>query len=134
MSENKVYIIPCSGIGKALGGMCREAAYIVVNELAPGKAEIECLPLIVKGKKEVIDALNANKIVTIDGCAAKCAYTDVRVAVREPDAVFMSTDIVKKHRDLKPEKDIMILGKNAKVLSRKLAEEIKEKVDEFYVE
>jgi len=134
MSENKVYIIPCSGIGKAFGGMCREAAYIVVNELSPDKAEIECLPLVVKGKKEVIDALNANKIITIDGCTAKCAYTDVRVAVREPDAVFMSTDIVKKYRDLKPEKDIMILGKNAKVLSRKLAEEIRDKVDELYVE
>ncbi len=134
MSEEKVYIIPCSGIGKAFGGMCREAAYIVVNELAPEKAAIECLPLIVKGKKEVIDALKANKIITIDGCTAKCAYTDVRVAVREPDAVFMSTDIVKKHRDLKPEKDILILGENAKVLSRKLAENIAEKVEDLYIE
>ena len=87
-----------------------------------------------KREEEVIDALNESKIITIDGCTAKCSYTDVRVAVREPDAMFMSTDIVKKHRDLKPEKDILILGKNAKVLSRKLAEEIRDKVDELYVE
>ena len=54
MSEKKVYIIPCSGIGKVFGSIGRETAYIVVNELAKDKTVLECLPLIVKGKKEVI--------------------------------------------------------------------------------
>jgi uncharacterized metal-binding protein len=131
MSDEKVYIIPCSGIGKVFGSMCREAAYIVVDELAKDKAVLECLPLIVKGKQEVIDALKANKIITIDGCPLKCSYNDVTFAVREPDAVFMSTQMVRENPDIKIGKDIMILDENAKILSRKLAEKIAEKVEEL---
>ena len=77
MSEKKVYIIPCSGIGKVFGSIGRETTYIAVNELAKGKAELECLPLIVKGKKEVIEKLKDNKIIVIDGCPLKCSYNNV---------------------------------------------------------
>lgn len=131
MSEKKVYVIPCSGIGKVFGTISRETAYIVVNELAKDKANLECLPLIVKGKKEVIDKLKANKIISIDGCPLKCSYNDIMEAVGKVDAQFMTTDIVKENRDLKPETSIIPVGENTKILSRKFAEKVALKVEEL---
>jgi len=131
MSEKKVYIIPCSGIGKVFGSIGREAAYIVVDELAKGKAEIECLPLIVKGKKEVIDRLKENFVIAIDGCPLKCSYNDINEATGNVDATFMTTDVVKENRDLKPEQKIIPIGENTKKLSEKLAEKIAKKVDQL---
>ncbi|HUY00219.1 MAG TPA: putative zinc-binding protein [Candidatus Deferrimicrobium sp.] len=134
MTVKKVYILPCSGIGKVFGSIGREAAYIVVNELAKDKAALECLPLVVKGKKEVIQALKSNKVIVIDGCPMRCSYNDVTEAIGKVDAQFLSTDIVKEHRDLKPEQDIIPLGDNTKKLSQKLAEKIVQKVDELLEE
>ncbi len=131
MAEKKVYIIPCSGIGKVFGSIGRETTYITVNELAKGKAELECLPLIVKGKKKVIEDLKANKIIVIDGCPLKCSYNNVMEQVGKVDAQFMTTNIVKENRELKPESCIIPIGENTKTLSQKLAENVSKKVDEL---
>lgn len=131
MSEKKVYIIPCSGIGKVFGSIGREATYIVLNELAKGKVELECLPLIVKGKKEVIEKLKANKVIAIDGCPLKCSYNNLIEQVGNVDAQIMTTNIVKENRDFKPEPSIIPIGENTKVLSQKLAEQLAKNVDEL---
>ncbi|NPE07962.1 MAG: hypothetical protein GNW80_06755 [Asgard group archaeon] len=130
MSE-KVYIIPCSGMGKVYGSICRQAAYRVVNDLKPGETEIECLPLIVKGKKELVEKLKKNKVITLDGCTAMCAYYDVAKVIDEPDAQFLSTSIIKDNRELKPEPTIYPLGENAKAIMEIFAKEIAEKVGEL---
>lgn len=131
MSEKKVYVIPCSGIGKIFGSIGRETAYILANELEKDKVEIECLPLIVKGKKEVIEKLKENKIIAIDGCPMKCSYNNLMEKVGRIDAQLMTTNIVKKNRDLKPEPSIIPIGKNVKELSKRLAEEVSQKLDEL---
>ena len=134
MSEKKVYIIPCSGIGKVFGSICRKAAYIAVNELAKDKTTLECLPLIVKGKKEVIEALKENKVIALDGCPLKCSYNDLMKAVGKVDTHFLTTDIVKENRDLKPEPSIIPVGENTKQLSIKLAEKLAAEVDKLLEE
>jgi len=134
MSEKKVYIIPCSGIGKVFGSIGRKTAYIVVNELAKDKTVLECLPLIVKGKKDVILALKENKVIALDGCPLKCSYNDLMEAVGKVDAQFLTTDIVKENRDLKPEPSIIPVGENTKQLSIKLAEKVAAEVDKLLEE
>jgi len=131
MSKEKVYIIPCSGIGKVFGSIGRETTYIVVNELAKGKSALECLPLIVKGKKEVIDRLKLNKVIAIDGCPLKCSYNNLMENVGKVDAQFMTTDIIKENRDLRPEPSIFPIGEQTKKLSTKLAEKVAQKVDDL---
>lgn len=131
MTKKKVYIIPCSGIGKIFGTIGRDSAYIVNNELAKDTTSLECLPLIVKGKKEVIEALKKNKVIAIDGCPLKCSYNNVMEKVGKVDAQFMTTEIVKENRELKPEQTIIPAGENTKKLSRKLAEQVTKKVEEL---
>ena len=134
MSKEKVYIIPCSGIGKVFGSIGRETAYIVVNELVKEKSALECLPLIVKGKKKVIDTLKLNKVIAIDGCPLKCSYNNLMENVGKVDAQFMTTDIVKENRDLKPEPSIIPVGKNTKQLAIKLAEKVVAEIDNLLEE
>ena len=131
MSKEIVYIIPCSGIGKVFGSIGREAAYIVVNKLEKEKSALECLPLIVKGKKKVIDTLKLNKVIAIDGCPLKCSYNNLMENVGKVDAQFMTTDIVKENRDLKPESSIIPTGEHTKKLAKKLAEKVAQKVDDL---
>ena len=132
MSAKKVYILPCSGVGKVFGSIGREASYIVVNDLSKDNAKISCLPLVVKGKKELIEDINGNHVIVIDGCPAKCSYNDVKSATsKEPEGQFLSTEVVKYNRELKPETIIFPLGDNAKKLSRMLAENISKRVDEI---
>ena len=129
--KEKVYIIPCSGIGKVFGSIGRETAYIVVNELAKEKSALECLPLIVKGKKKVIDNLKLNKVIAIDGCPLKCSYNNLMENVGKVDAQFMTTNIVKENRDLKPESSIIPIGEHTQKLAKKLAEKVAQKVDDL---
>lgn len=84
-----------------------------------------------KGKREVINKLKSNKVIVIDGCPLKCSYNDVLEAVGKIDAQFLSTDVLKENRDLKPEERIYPLDENAKKLSHKLAEKIAQKVNEL---
>ncbi len=134
MNEKKVYIVPCSGIGKVFGSIGRKTAYIVVNELAKDKTTLECLPLIVNGKKEVIEAIKENKVIALDGCPLKCSYNDLMEAVGKVDAQFLTTDIVKENKDLKPEPSIIPVGENTKQLSIKLAEKVAAEVDKLLEE
>jgi len=131
MSKEIVYIIPCSGIGKVFGSIGRETAYIVVNELAKEKSALECLPLIVKGKKKVIDTLKLNKVIAIDGCPLKCSYNNLMENVGKVDAQFMTTDIVKENRDLRSESSIIPIGEHTKKLAKILAEKVAQKVDDL---
>jgi hypothetical protein len=132
--SKKVYVIPCSGIGKVYGSICRRAAYIVTEELKPEKSAIECLPLIVVGKPKVVEELKSNKVITLDGCPALCAFHDVSQVIGPPDANFLSTSIVKNNLNMKPEKTIYPMGENAMKLSKIFAEEIALKVEELYEE
>ncbi|MHA1490345.1 MAG: putative zinc-binding protein [Promethearchaeota archaeon] len=129
--KNKVYIIPCSGIGKTFGSISRAAAHLVVNQLAKDKTEIQSLPLIVKGNKEVIDKLKDSKIITIDGCTSKCASQDTLNSVGKVDDSVLVLDLIRENRDLKPERSIYPIGEKAKKLSNKIAERVIEKIKEM---
>lgn len=134
MTKKKVFIIPCSGIGKIFGSIGRETAYIVANELSREKAALECLPLIVKGKSEVIEALKENKVIAIDGYPLKCSYNNLMEKVGKVDSQFMTTNVVKENPDLKPEPKIIPIGENTKKLSQKLAEQVAKEVNKLLEE
>jgi len=50
------------------------------------------------------------------------------------DTHFLTTDIVKENRDLKPEPSIIPVGENTKQLSIKLAEKVAAEVDKLLKE
>ncbi len=71
--EERVIIIPCSGIGKAFGSVGREAAYVVTEELRPGCTQTVCLSLLTLGDEEARRQVRKHPTITIDGCPTACA-------------------------------------------------------------
>jgi uncharacterized metal-binding protein len=99
--EKPVLIIPCSGIGKVHGLLTREAAYLVVDEMASEKTETMCLALLVKGDAEAVEAVKTQPCITIDGCPMMCAEKNVRIAGGDPVVVEV-IETLKKHPRAKP--------------------------------
>jgi len=131
--QKKVIVIPCSGIGKALGSISREATYEVVESLRKGVTEITCLALVTSGDEETLQLVKTNKCITVDGCPLRCAEKNVRLAGGELAASFRVVDTLKENRKLKP-KSVIFLDHDGQELASLLAKQVAEKVDELLKE
>jgi uncharacterized metal-binding protein len=133
VEKQRVVVVPCSGIGKALGTVTREAAYELCDNLRPGDTQLVALSKLVLGDAEARERVLTNPAVTIDGCKRMCASKLVKhnggVVAREV-AVF---DVFRNHKDLKPE-GIAELNEPGMELARVIAAEIAGTVDEVLAE
>ena len=102
-SDKKVLVIPCSGIGKPIGTVSREATYEIVENLAKGKAETVCLALLTSQDKETIDKVKNNYIITLDGCARHCAKKNTEQCGKIPDKSYMILKFAAANPDKKPQ-------------------------------
>ncbi len=100
--ENPVLVVPCSGMGKVHGLISREAAYLVTDELAPGKTDTLCLALLVMGDAEAVDAVRSHDCITIDGCAKSCAQKNVEMAGGRVAKALQVADAFRNYRGAKP--------------------------------
>jgi len=126
--KGTVVIVPCSGIGKPLGTVSREAAYELCENLRPHETQLVALSKLVLGDEQARGRVRTSPAVTIDGCKQMCASKLVKHSggsVAREVAVF---EVFRKHKDLKPE-GIAELNAEGKQLARVLAEEIAEQLD-----
>lgn len=131
MSGDKyVFVIPCSGIGKSLGSVGRKAAYTVVEKLRPQKTRITCLALLTVGDEETLKKIREHPCITIDGCPSKCSQKNVEASQGRLVKGLMVTDILRNHRDLKPQ-GIIKLNPEGCELANLVAEEAAKIVDEI---
>ncbi len=124
MSEkrrSKYIIIPCSGIGKALGTITRRATYIVTEELLPNDTDSICLPLLTIEDAETVRKIRENPCVTLDGCTAQCAKKNVEHHHGELKGSIMILDVIKENPKLKPG-TVLDIGPDGEKLARKAAE------------
>lgn len=132
MSERKrkVMLVPCSGLGKSLGTVSREAAYEVLEDLRPDETELSPLSLLVLGDEEARAALTDNVAVAIDGCKLACASKMVEESGGQVARGFAVLDVYRRHRDFRP-RGIAELNEGGNKLAHALAEEIAEAVDDL---
>lgn len=128
--DGKIFVIPCSGIGKALGTVARTAMYEVIEKLRPNDATTVCLPLLTIGDEEVLKLVRSNRCISIDGCPFQCARKNIETSKGKLAASFMVTDILRENKDLKPEA-VTELGPKGLKLSSILAQKIARKIDEI---
>lgn len=104
MNENddKVLIIPCSGIGKVHGLISRESAYLATDELAPDQTDVVCLALLVKEDEETLARVQAQPCITIDGCGKACAQKNVEMAGGQVVKAFQVGAALRNHRGSQP--------------------------------
>ena len=126
-ADNKVAIIPCAGMDKALGSVARACAFKVVEKLRPDKTVLICIPPLVAGVKLYSENIKRYPAIPIDGCAERCA---TKIAVKNGARIkgrILIPESVQKH-DLKP-KSASDIGPDGEKLAEKLAEEIATEID-----
>ena len=94
----KVKVVPCSGIGKVLGLMAREAALTVTDRLSPDVSETVCLAHLVTGQDEAIVKVKGQNCITVDGCSALCAAKSVEAAGGIVKHQYRTIDVMRSHR------------------------------------
>jgi len=132
MSEKrrKVMLVPCSGLGKSLGTVSREAAYEVLEDLRPEETGLTPLSLLVLGDEETRAAVADNVVVAIDGCKLACASKMVEESGGQVARGFAVLDAYRRHRNFRP-RGIAELNEGGKQLAHALAEEIAEAMDDL---
>lgn len=127
-SQNKVVIVPCSGIGKTYGTVSREAAYILTEKVRPEETQLVALSLLVLGDEAARTAVSANPAVTIDGCKLACATKMVRESGGIVAQDFAVLDVYRRNKQFKPQ-GISELNEGGLQLAQVLAQEIAVVVD-----
>jgi uncharacterized metal-binding protein len=123
MSDKKIIVIPCSGIGKPIGTVSRETSYKIIENLKNEKAETACLALLTSGDENTIDKIRNNYCITIDGCAKHCAQKNVEAYGSVPDKSYMILKFAAANPDKKPE-SITDIGEGGRALVDTITDEI----------
>lgn len=77
--KSKVAIVACGGMDKALGSVARTAAFIITEKLKPDDTVLICISPLVADVKPYSDLIKSCPVITIDGCAERCA---TKIAVK----------------------------------------------------
>jgi uncharacterized metal-binding protein len=101
-SGKTTLVIPCSGIGKVHGLIGREAAYEIIDRIAPDTTETLCLALLVTGDEDAVAKVGSHPCVTIDGCPKMCAQKNVEMAGGQITKAVRVVDAFKNHRGAQP--------------------------------
>jgi len=126
----KVMVIPCSGIGKPLGSVSREAVYELIENVRKHNTETVCLALLVCGDKEALRLVRENKCIAVDGCPMQCAEKNLKHVGGNVVASFRVVDALKQNKKLKP-KSVTFLDSDGLELATALASQVARKVDEI---
>jgi uncharacterized metal-binding protein len=128
MNEDaKVVVIPCSGIGKALGKVSRTAAYKVIEE-KPKTARTLCLALLTVGDEEAGKLISSTPCIAIDGCPNQCSAKNVLMSGGKLLAEVMVTDVLRNNRGLKPQ-GVIELNEDGLRLADLVAREVVERIN-----
>ncbi len=127
--EDRIVVVPCSGIGKTFGSVSREAAYEVCDELRPVATRLLALSKLVLGDDEARERVRTGRSITIDGCKLMCAAKLVRQSGGVPVREVAVLDVYRDHKDLKAD-GIAELNDAGKQLARVVAEEIADTIDQ----
>jgi uncharacterized metal-binding protein len=130
LNDRPILIIPCSGIGKPFGTIGRDATFRVVDELRKGRADTNCLSLLVMGDEEATEQIRESECIAVDGCPLECSRKNIEIAGGRIAAHFRVMDLLRENRGLKP-RQVTFLDDDGMKLAEMLAERIALKVDEL---
>ena len=128
MKHKKVWIVPCSGIGKTYGSVPRASAFIVTEDLRPEATRIMALSRLVPDDSDVRPEIRGANSITIDGCNLACAAKVVAETGGTVAHALQVLDVYRAHRELKPA-GIAELNEGGNKLAAVLAGEVAALVD-----
>lgn len=129
MSNKKVAIVACTGMGKALGTVARQVAFKVVDELRPKNTVLVCLPSLTAGVAGTKNLLIDYPVIALDGCAEACASKIATKNAAQIKVKVFLPQLIAKYK-LKP-KSRTDLGEEGDALVAKIADEVAVLVDQL---
>ena len=99
----KIFIVPCSGIGKSYGSVSREAAFIVTEDLCPEDTRVLPLSLLVMGDEEYRQELQQCPAIAIDGCKLACATKMIQECQGKVAVSLAVLDVFRRYREYRPQ-------------------------------
>lgn len=127
MTEKKVAIVACTGMGKSLGTVARQVAYKVVEDLRPEKTVLICIPSLAANVGEYKNHLRDYPSIILDGCVERCATKIISENNGSIKGKLFLPQLLKKY-GLKPASRTEI-GSEGEQLVTKIAEEVATMVD-----
>ena len=124
----KIFVIPCSGIGKAVGSVTRKAAYEVVENMRPDTSDTTCLALLTVGDQATQEKFRRTQSIAIDGCPSKCATKNITANEGEVVLSYTLTEELGNNRGLKPS-GIIALNEDGITFSHIIAKKVAEDID-----
>ena len=128
--DQRVLVVPCSGIGKTAGSVAREAGYELCDALRPNTTRLVALSKLVLGEEQARGLVRRYPVITIDGCKHLCAAKLVQLAGGTIAREMTVLDAHRQHRELKPD-GIAELNAQGEQLALVMAQEIATAVDEL---
>jgi uncharacterized metal-binding protein len=127
LTEKKVAIVACTGMGKSLGTVARQVAYKVVEDLRPEKTVLICIPSLAANVGEYKNHLRDYPSIILDGCVERCATKIISENNGSIKGKLFLPQLLKKY-GLKPASRTEI-GSEGEQLVTKIAEEVATMVD-----
>ncbi|MDQ7824235.1 MAG: putative zinc-binding protein [Candidatus Eremiobacteraeota bacterium] len=128
MNMPRVVVIPCSGIGKPLGTVGRQATYDIVEKRCKETSTTTCLALLVSGDDEAVRLVRENPCIALDGCPKECARKNITLAGGLVKSKLRVMDILKEHRGYKPE-SVLHIGEGGEKLVEALADKVEKEIE-----
>ena len=117
----KVAIVACAGMDKALGSVTRVCAFKIIEKLRPSETVLICIPPLITDVKPFSELMKKNSIITIDGCAERCATKiAAKSGAKIRGRVFVPQSVQKYNLKPNTASDI---GTEGEKLAEKIAEE-----------
>lgn len=117
----KAAIISCGGMDKALGSVARATAFMITEKLKPDETVLICISPLVAEVKPYSDLIRSCPVITIDGCAERCATKiAVKAGAKIRGRVFVPQSA--QTHNLKPN-TASDIGPEGQKLAEKIAED-----------
>jgi uncharacterized metal-binding protein len=126
--EFKVAVLGCSGIGRLVSTIVRQAAYMLKQD-RPDNVVLVSSGSLTGDVPEALEAARKYPLIVIDGCRPKCASAIAKGKGLEPAGVIWVADVIAKRK-------LSLAGENRKGLDEKgmavaraVADEALERID-----
>jgi uncharacterized metal-binding protein len=126
--EFKVAVLACSGIGRLVSTVVRQAAYML-KEDRPENVILVSSGSLTGDVPEALEAARKYPLLVIDGCRPKCATAIAKGKQIEPAASIWVAEVVARHKLSLAGENRKALGEKGMALARKIADEALEKID-----
>lgn len=124
----KVAVVGCSGIGRLVSTVVRQAVYMIA-EARPDDVVVVSSGSLTGDVPEALDAARQYPLVVIDGCRPKCASAIAGGKGLDVAATVWVPEVVAKHKLSIAGEQRTGLGEKGMALARAVADDAIEKID-----